>query len=126
ASFVCRAWLPGHACYTVKGSGGRETPMPDGGLIGLIVLGVVLGLGFGYLLAGFLAARRQERDAITAETTVANARTEAAKILTRAEEEGRAKAEAYRERELEALAHRRLELSNLESRLEQREETLEQ
>ncbi len=100
--------------------------MPDGGLIVLIVLGVVLGLGFGYLLAGFLAARRQERDAITAETTVANARTEAAKILTRAEEEGRAKAEAYREREVEALAHRRLELSNLESRLEQREETLEQ
>ena len=60
------------------------------------------------------------------EDLVANARIEAQKILATAEKEGRANAEAYREKEEEALAHRRLELGNLESRLGQREETLEQ
>lgn len=100
--------------------------MPEGALLALIVLGVVLGLGFGYMLARLMMARKQERDVVSAETMVVNARAEAALILSKAEDEGRAKAETYREREVEALAHRRLELSNLESRLGQREETLEQ
>ena len=94
--------------------------------IGLGVLCVVVGLGFGYLIARLAIARRRERDGINAEELTTSARLEAQKILAKAEEEGRAKAEAYREKEEEALAHRRLELGNLESRLGQREETLEQ
>lgn len=95
--------------------------------IGLAVLGgVVVGLGFGYLLARLAIARRRERDGIDAEDRVVSARRDAQNILSKAEEEGRAKAEAYREKEEEALAHRRLELGTLETRLGQREETLEQ
>ena len=95
--------------------------------IGLAVFGgVVVGLGFGYLLARLAIARRRERDSIDAEDRVVSARRDAQNILSKAEEEGRAKAEAYREKEEEALAHRRLELGTLETRLGQREETLEQ
>jgi ribonuclease Y len=95
-------------------------------VIGLTILGVVIGLGMGYLLARLAIARRSERDGVSAEDMVANARFEAQRILTKAEEEGRAKAEAYREREEAGLEHRRLEVSNLESRMSQREETLDQ
>ena len=95
-------------------------------VIGLTVLGVVIGLGFGYLLARLAIARRRERDVVSAEDMVTSARLDAQRILSKAEEEARAKAEAYREREEANLAHRRLELSNLESRLGQREETLDQ
>lgn len=94
--------------------------------IGLTVLGVVIGLGFGYLVAHLVVARRRERDSVSAEDMVTSARFDAQKILAKADEEGRAKADAYREKEEEALAHRKLELGNLESRLAQREETLEQ
>ena len=87
---------------------------------------VAIGLSFGYLLARLAIARRRERDGINAEELVASARVDAKKILSKAEEEGRAKAETYREKEEEALAHRKLELGNFESRLTQREETLEQ
>jgi ribonucrease Y len=95
-------------------------------VIGLTILGVVLGLGFGYLLARLAIARRRERDGVSAEGMVTSARLDAQRILSKAEEEGRAKAEAYREREDVNLEHRRLEMSNLESRLGQREETLDQ
>ena len=94
--------------------------------IGLAVLGVAIGLGFGYLLARLAIARRRERDGASAEDMVSAARLDAQRILATAEEEGRAKAEGYREREEAALAHRKVEMSNLESRLAQREETLEQ
>lgn len=100
--------------------------MSNAQAIWLGVLGVAIGLGFGYLLARLAIARRRERDTINAEELVTSARIDAQKILASAEDEGRAKAEAYREKEEEALAHRRLELGNLESRLGQREETLEQ
>jgi ribonuclease Y len=93
---------------------------------GLAALGVVIGLAFGYLIARLAVARRREREGLDAEEKVTTARIDAKKILAKAEEEGRAKAEAYREKEEEALAHRRLELGTLESRLTQREETLEQ
>lgn len=93
---------------------------------GLAVLGIAIGLGFGYLLARLGIARRLEREVHSAEDAVTSARLDAQRILTAAEEEGRAKAEAYREREEAGLAHRKLEISNLESRLAQREETLEQ
>lgn len=100
--------------------------MPNSVVIGLTVLGVIIGLGFGYLVARLAIARRQERDALSAEDRLAAARLDASRILASAEEEARAKAEAYREKEEASLSHRRLELSNLESRLAQREETLEQ
>ena len=93
---------------------------------GLAVLGVLIGLAFGYLISRLASARRLEKDSISAEELVASARLDAQKILATAEDEGRAKAETYREKEEAALAHRKLELSNLESRLTQREETLEQ
>jgi ribonuclease Y len=95
-------------------------------VVGLTILGVVLGLGFGYLLARLGIARKRERDGVSAEDVVTSARLEAQRILSKAEEEGRAKAETYREREEASLEHRRLELSNLETRLGQREETLDQ
>lgn len=100
--------------------------MTDPVVIGLTVLGLAIGLGFGYLIARLTIARRREKEGVSAEDSVAEARLEAKTILAKAEDEGRAKAEAYREKEEEGLAHRRLELSNLESRLTQREETLEQ
>lgn len=100
--------------------------MTDPVVIGLTVLGLAIGLGFGYLIARLTIARRREKESVSAEDSVAEARLEAKTILAKAEDEGRAKAEAYREKEEEGLAHRRLELSNLESRLTQREETLEQ
>jgi ribonucrease Y len=94
--------------------------------IGLAVLGVALGLGFGYLLARLAISKRHERKGESAEDMVASARVEAQRMLGKAEDEARAKAEAYREREEANLEHRRLELSNLESRHGQREETLDQ
>jgi ribonuclease Y len=95
-------------------------------VIGLTVIGTVVGLAFGYLLARLAIARRRERDGVSAGDMVTSARLDAQRILAKAEEEGRAKAEAYREREEASLEHRRLEVSNLETRLGQREETLDQ
>jgi ribonuclease Y len=57
---------------------------------------------------------------------VFDARQEAQRLLSRAEEEGRAKAETYRDREEATLEHRRLEIKSSEERLNQREQTLEQ
>ena len=94
--------------------------------IGLAVLGVVIGLGFGYLLARLAIARRREQDGVSAEDKVTSALLDAQRILAKAEGEGRAVAETYREREDAALEHRRLEAANIESRLGQREETLDQ
>ncbi|NIA25648.1 MAG: ribonuclease Y, partial [Gammaproteobacteria bacterium] len=53
-------------------------------------------------------------------------RIEAQEMLSRGEDEARAKADAYREREDAALEHRRIELKSSEERLSQREQTLEQ
>ncbi len=95
-------------------------------VIGLSVLGVVIGLAFGYLLARVLNTRKVERDAGSAEALLGNAQVEARQIIAKADDEGRAQAQAYREREDATLETRRAELSNLESRLGAREETLEQ
>ncbi|HEY5889352.1 MAG TPA: Rnase Y domain-containing protein, partial [Acidimicrobiia bacterium] len=95
-------------------------------VIGLSILGVAIGLAFGYLLARVLNARKSERDAGSAEGLVSNARVEARQILAKADDAGRAQATAYREREEATLETRRAELSSLESRLGAREETLEQ
>ncbi len=80
--------------------------------------------------AGFLVARVAFRSKAAAgpegEDLIAHSRLEAQRILGRAEEEGRARAETFREREEAKLEHRRMELENIENRLGQREETLEQ
>ena len=90
------------------------------------VLAAVLGLGLGYLVARVAITKRREREGANAEGTLAGARVEAQRLLAKAEEEARAKADVYREREDATLEHRRIELANTESRLGQREETLEQ
>lgn len=90
-----------------------------------VVVAVVAG-ALGYAIATMWAGNRRRREGATAEDTLGQARLEAQRLLAKAEEDGRAKAEAYREREDAGLEHRRLEISNLENRLAQREETLEQ
>jgi ribonuclease Y len=94
--------------------------------IGLAILGVALGLGFGYLLSREMMRRRNQVDGVSAEEAVSSARMEAQRILAKAEEEGRARAEVFREREVANLEQRSLDAANLEARLAQREETLEQ
>ncbi len=78
----------------------------------------------------FFAAARSRRTADDAETTseqiVAEARLNSQRILRRAEEEARAKAEAYRNREDATLEHKRIEVKSSEDRMSQREETLDQ
>ena len=95
-------------------------------VIGLSVLGLAVGLAAGYLAARSSIRRRREVDGVSSEDMVTTARLDAQRILTKAEEEGRAKAETYREREDASLEHRRLEISSQETRLAQREETLDQ
>lgn len=95
-------------------------------LIAISVAAAVLIAGGG----GFFFARSmfgpKDASGPDPEDTIAHSRIEAQRILGRAEEEGRARAEGFREREEAKLEHRRLELDNMEGRLSQREETLEQ
>ncbi len=76
-------------------------------------------------VSGYAIARRLQRVETPSEA-LAEARLEAQRILARAEEEARTKAEAYRDREDATLEHRRVEAGSQESRLVQREATLEQ
>ena len=93
-------------------------------IVGIVALAIGLTSGF---LVFRMRTQRSNADAdISAESVVLQARQEAQRLLSRAEEEGRAKAEAYREREEASLEHRRLELKSSEGRLNQREQTLEQ
>lgn len=90
-------------------------------LVAALVLAVIA-LAF---MAGYVLSRRGAREA-TPDETLGDARLEAQRILARAEEEARSKAEAYRDREDATLEHRRVEVGAQESRLAQREATLEQ
>ena len=97
-------------------------------VIPIIVGAAALAIG---LVSGFFVARTRLRRSkasadSTAESVVSEARQEAQRLLARAEDEGRAKAETYREREDATLEHRRLEAKSSEERLNQREQTLEQ
>lgn len=92
----------------------------------LAVVVAIVGVIVGYAVATTWAGRRRRRDGASAEEALSHARIEAQRILAKAEEESRAKAESYRQREEAALEHRTLEVASLESRLAQREETLEQ
>ena len=64
--------------------------MSNAVVIGLSILGVAIGLAFGYLIARVTATRRVERNGTTAEDVMATARGEAKEILARADAEGRA------------------------------------
>lgn len=89
------------------------------GGVGLAVIGLLISV---LVLQG----RFSRRVLAPKEDDVSAARREAQRILIRAEEEGRARAEVYREREEAQLDHRRVELAAAEERLIQREKTLEQ
>ena len=58
--------------------------------------------------------RSASRASVSAEEVLSQSRLEAQRVLSRAEEEARAMAEAYREREDATLEYRRLESSALE------------
>lgn len=80
----------------------------------------------GVLLVGLYLGRRLVRQPRTPEEVLTDARIEAQRILARAEEEARAKADAFRDREEATLEHRKVEIGSLETRVTQREATLEQ
>jgi len=80
----------------------------------------------GVLLIGLYAGRRFLSGPRAPEDVLADARMEAQRILARAEEEGRAKADTYRDREEATLEHRKVEIGSHEGRIAQREQTLEQ
>ncbi len=90
-----------------------------------VALAVVIAGGGGFLIAMRSTSRNSSGES-DSQDVIAEARLEAQRILTRAEEEGRARADTYREREEAALEHRKVEIDTVESRLGQREETLEQ
>ena len=86
------------------------------------VVATLIALPVGY----FVARRRVAGAATTSEEVLEQARLEAQRTLRHAEEEARAKAETYREREDVTLEQRRIETRSMEERLAQREQTLEQ
>jgi ribonuclease Y len=85
---------------------------------GLVVTGVFLG--------GLLIGRRLVKTPPAPEDIIADARMDAQRILARAEEDARALADTYRDREDATLEHRRVEVDSKNSTLEQRSATLEQ
>jgi ribonuclease Y len=87
-----------------------------------VLVVAVIALAF---VAGIALAKRG-RDGGTPEETLSEARLDAQRILARAEEEARAKADTYRDREDATLEHRRVEIGSAEERIAQREATLEQ
>ncbi|MYH56092.1 MAG: ribonuclease Y [Acidimicrobiia bacterium] len=93
----------------------------------LLVLGAVGLVSIGFLGSVLLVSRRLDRPALDSDAVdVEKARRKAQRILSRAEEEGQARAQAYREREEALLDQRKLETVTAEDRLIQRERTLEQ
>ena len=93
----------------------------------LMTVAVAAAVGVTAYFGGREASRRSRAQVTgAAQDVLGDARVEAQKILSRAEEESRALALTYKEREDAALDHRRMEASALEERLAQREATLEQ
>jgi ribonuclease Y len=85
-----------------------------------------LALGLGVAGATWYHTNRASRAGDTADQVLEKARQQAHDILARADSEGQAQAEAYREREDATLEHRRLEIRSSDERIAQREATLEQ
>ena len=95
--------------------------------VSLLVVGALGLVAIGSSMSVLVLQGRFRRKVLAPrEERVGVARREAQRILSRAEREGRARAEAYREREEAQLDHRRVELAASEERLIQRERTLEQ
>ncbi len=94
------------------------------GAAAVVVLLLIAGVG-GYWISK-LRVRRSDEEGTSPESVLAEARLEAQRLLIKAEEDGRARAEAYREKEEADLEHRKLEVGALEERIAQREQTLEQ
>jgi ribonuclease Y len=90
--------------------------------IGAALVALVVGL----VVGRSVFRRRLGTAASTAEEVVSRARRDAQQLLARAEEQARATADVYREREDATLEHRRIEITATEERLGQREATLEQ
>jgi ribonuclease Y len=94
-------------------------------IVAIAVLAAGLAGAVGYLAAKS-SGDRPKVSVIDDDDPVGNARVEAQRILARAEEEGRARADSFRQREEAALEHRRVEVDAIETRLGHREGTLEQ
>lgn len=92
-------------------------------ILNLLIPGAVIAAVF---LAGLVIGRKLVRVPQAPEEILADARIEAQKILARAEEESRAKADTYRDREEATLEHRKVEIGSQEERINQRSATLEQ
>ena len=85
---------------------------------GLVVTGIFLG--------GLVIGRRLVKVPPAPDELLADARIDAQRILARAEEDARALADTYRDREDATLEHRRVEIDSRDATLEQRGATLEQ
>ncbi|MFV2001262.1 MAG: ribonuclease Y [Acidimicrobiia bacterium] len=92
-------------------------------VLSLIIPGLVVG---GVFMAGLLVGRRMVKQPPAPEEVLGDARMEAQRILARADEEARAKADSYRDREEATLEHRRVEVGSKEDRITQSLATLEQ
>lgn len=92
-------------------------------VLNLLIPGLVVA---GVFLAGLLVGRKLVKQPPAPEEVLADARIEAQRILARAEQEARALADTYRDREEATIEHRRVEVGTIEDRIEQRAATLEQ
>jgi ribonuclease Y len=104
-------------------SGGPEIEDDVDQILNLLIPGIVIA---GVFLGGLFIGRKLVRTPQAPEEILADARIEAQKILARAEEESRAKADTYRDREEATLEHRKVEIGSQEERMNQRAATLEQ
>jgi ribonuclease Y len=91
--------------------------------LSLLIPGLVV---TGMFIAGLLVGRKIVKQPPAPEEVLADARIEAQRILARAEEEARALADTYRDREEATLEHRKVEVGTMEDRIDQRAATLEQ
>ena len=85
--------------------------------LNLLITGFVVA---GMFIAGLLVGRRIVKQPPAPEEVLGDARMEAQRILARAQEEARALADTYRDREEATLEHRRVEMGSMEGRIEQR------
>jgi ribonuclease Y len=89
----------------------------------LLIPGLVLTAIF---LGGLLIGRRLVKIPPAPDEIIGDARIDAQRILAKAEEDARALADTYRDREDATLEHRRVEIDTKDATLEQRAATLEQ
>lgn len=117
-SCVCRVRVARHRHLQTRGDEDIVEQVVD-----LLIPGVLIAAVF---FGGLLVGRKLAKQPMAPDEVMAEARIDAQRILARAEEESRAKAEAYRDREEATLEHRKVEIGSAEDRINQRSETLEQ